>query len=252
MIAITFTMRVLVVTSSVTFVPENYNRLICRLATHPSVVGLLEINNREKSILVKAIGMIASLSAPRMGVALLKNYLGKSRLIRKNAFEETEKFYRVISNINDPANVKFIQDQKIDLIINARTRSIFRADILNCTRLGCLNIHHGLLPDQRGLMCDFWAHLENEPFGFSIHQMTTKIDDGPIVRVQEVQTDRSCYLKSILKTSEIEAAVCLDLLSQIQTEGKITPIQVQNLKIKYRKNPSLWDGFKMQKKGIRI
>jgi folate-dependent phosphoribosylglycinamide formyltransferase PurN len=245
-------MRTLLVTSSVTFVPENYNRLVCGLADHPSVVGLLELDNREKSILLKGFGMMATMSAPRMGATLVKNYLGSSRQIRKQVYESRNKFYEVLPNVNDPAVLELIKKHGIDLIVNARTRAIFKKDILNATRLGCINIHHGLLPEQRGLMCDFWAHLEGETSGFSIHQMTSKIDDGPILHVQPVSTDSKSYMSSLLKASEVEAKVGWDLLNRIKEEGKLSPLDIAPLKIKYRKNPSLVDGYKLQLKGIKI
>lgn len=252
MLALYLDMRALLVTSAVTFVPENYNRLICRLADHPSVAGLLELDNREPAILLKAIGMMATLTAPRMGSTLLANYLGSSRLERKKAFEDQGKFYRVLRSINGAEALQLVQDQNIDLIVNARTRVIFKNEILKATRLGCINIHHGLLPEQRGLMCDFWAHMENEPYGFSVHQMTSKIDDGPILHVQQVESDRTHYLNSVLKASEVEAEVCRNLLSKIKEEGRITPLQVSVNTVKYRKNPALLDGYKLQIKGIKI
>lgn len=245
-------MRALLVTSSITFVPENYNRLICRLAEHPSVVGLLEVNNRKPEILAKACALALTLSAPRMGLTLIQNYLGSSTKVREKTYSDQNKFYKKIENINSNEAFNIVQNENIDLIINARTRSIYKSKILQAPRLGCLNIHHGLLPEQRGLMCDFWAHLEMTEFGFSIHQMTEKIDDGPIVHVEKVITDQTSYLDSILKASEIEADVCFKLLDKIQVENKITPLHLDIKSFKYRKNPKLRDGYKLQLKGIRI
>jgi methionyl-tRNA formyltransferase len=245
-------MRVLLVTSSITFVPENYNRLICRLVEHPSVVGLLEINNRKPEILAKACALALTLSAPRMGLTLIQNYLGNSSEKRRSTYLDQNKFYKKIENINSNEALDIIRNENIDLIINARTRSIYKSAVLNAPRLGCLNIHHGLLPEQRGLMCDFWAHLENTDFGFSIHQMTEKIDDGPIVHVEKVLTNKTSYLDSILKASEIEADVCFKLIDKIQDENKISPLILDTKNFKYRKNPKLRDGYKLQLKGVRV
>src|SRR6476619_6211503 len=99
--------------------------------------------------------MMATLSAPRMGATLVKNYLGSSRSLRKKSYESKNKFYHVLPNVNGSEALELIKKHDIDLIVNARTRAIFKKDILNATRLGCINIHHGLLPEQRGLMCDF-------------------------------------------------------------------------------------------------
>lgn len=245
-------MRVLLVTSSITFVPENYNRLICRLAGHPSVVGLLEINNRKPEILAKACALTLTLSAPRMGLTLIQNYFGSSFKMREETYLRQNKFYKIVENINSTEALNFILTENIDMIINARTRSIYKSAVLNAPRLGCLNIHHGLLPEQRGLMCDFWAHLEGTDFGFSVHQMTEKIDDGPVVHVEKVKTSQTSYLDSILKASEIEAHICEKLINKIQYENKISPLILDSKNFQYRKNPKLRDGYKLQLKGIRV
>lgn len=245
-------MRTCLVTSALTFVPENYNRLILRLAQHPSVVGLIEIENRESSVYLKAFGMIFSLSAPRMGWTLIQNSLDSSRQQRRQAFEKQGKWVKVANSPKSSEILKLIENEPLDLILNARTRVIYREELLNKPRLGCLNIHHGLLPQQRGLMCDFWAHLEGEHSGFSIHQMTSKIDDGPILRVQKVDSHRKDYLKTLLQTSEIEADVGFDLLTEIQSTGRLQPLDVPVSDYRYRKNPSLLDGYRLQMRGIKV
>jgi len=245
-------MRTCLVTSALTFVPENYNRLILRLAEHPSVIGLIEIENRESSVFLKALGMILTLSAPRMGWTLLQNSFDSTRKQRRLAFEQRGKWVKVANSPKSSEILKLIEDESLDLILNARTRVIYRDELLKKPRLGCVNIHHGLLPKQRGLMCDFWAHLEGESSGFSLHKMTSKIDDGPILWVQEVDSDRKDYLKALLQTSEIEAQVCLDLLTRIQATGRLHPLDVPVSDYCYRKKPSLLDGYRLQLRGIKV
>lgn len=222
------------------------------MARHPLVVGLLELENRDSSILLKGIAMAATLSAPRLGLTLVKNYLSSSKKQRQAAFTKENKFYARLPSINSAEAVDLVTNNKIDLIVNARTRSIFKPEILKAPRLGCINIHHGLLPGQRGLMCDFWAHLENEPSGFSIHQMTSKIDDGPLLKVQEIKSEKKSYVHSLLLASEMEAKVCGKLLFEIQGSEQFKPLNANANNIKYRKNPSLIDGYRMQLKGIRV
>ncbi len=245
-------MRTLIVTSSLTFVPENYDRMICSVVDHPSVIGLLVLENRSPGFLVKAAGLILTFSAPRLGWTLIKNYFGSSRRRRQKACEKLNKKLWVLKDINSPEALSLIRDQKVDLLLNARTRSIFRKSVLAQPNLGCINIHHGLLPEQRGLMCDFWAHLEDQDFGFSIHQMTSKIDDGPILQVVKVEGDRKHYLRSLLKASEVEAEVTKKLLDQISNERSFKFITNQGSQITYRKNPSLWDAYRLRIKGVKL
>jgi methionyl-tRNA formyltransferase len=102
------------------------------------------------------------------------------------------------------------------------------------------------------LMCDFWAHLENQDFGFSIHQMTSKIDDGPILHVEKVVSDRKSYMNSIFEASKLEARICRTLIDQIKVSGHFTLLNPKFKNFTYRKNPSLKDGYRLQLKGIKI
>ena len=68
--------------------------------------------------------------------------------------------------MKDPRIIAWIRGQDIDLVINLRTRCIYRSEVLDASKLGCINIHHGLLPLYRGAMCDLFALSENRPAGF--------------------------------------------------------------------------------------
>ncbi len=245
-------MRTVLVTSSLTFVPENYDRMVCEMAKHPDIVGLIVLDNKNLFTVFKALALVLTFSAPRLGLTLLKNYFGLSQERRTKAFTELGKKNWTLKNINSPEALKIISDEKIDLIINARTRSIYKEPILKAAKMGCVNIHHGLLPAQRGLMCDFWAHLENEDYGFSIHQMTTKIDDGPILKVMNLGKPKNNYLQAVLAGSEVEAQACKDLIEQIKKNGFTQAEVNQTVQPKYRKNPSLMIGYILQLKGIKV
>lgn len=246
-------LRALLVTSRVTFVPENYNQLVCGLANVPHVVGCIVINNRDWRIVLQALALILTGAAPRMGFQLLQNFFGDLLHHKRRAYEGSRKMFLMVKDLNSDAALEVLRREKIDIILNARTRTIFKKKLLEAPRLGCINIHHGLLPNQRGLMCDFWAHLENTSSGFSIHQMTTKLDAGSILNVVEVPTDKTNYLHSIYEGSKLELQAAKEVLAEIARSGQvngfkneITPDTV------YRKNPSIMDFFKLKSKGIKI
>lgn len=245
-------MRTVLVTSSLTFVPENYDRMVCEMASCDDVVGLIVLNNKKPKMILKALMLMITMSAPRLGLTLLKNYFGSSSSRRRKAYIKTGKKIWNLENINSLEAVKIISDENIDLMINSRTRFIYKENILQSAKIGCINIHHGLLPEQRGLMCDFWAHLENNDYGFSIHQMTKKIDDGPILKVVNLGKPKNNYLDAILAGSEIEAQACKDIIEQIKKEGLISGQRNQLTSVKYQKNPSLISGYKLQLKGIKV
>lgn len=246
-------MKTLVLSSEVTFVPNNYEELVIPLADSSHVCGLVLFKNRSFDLLAKALALILLGAAPRFGWTLIKNFFGFSSRRKIRAYQKHNKNVLVFSSAEDPKLIAWIKNEKIDLVLNARTRYLFKKELLQAPRLGCINIHHGLLPLQRGVMCDFWAHLENTPFGFSIHQMTEKIDAGEILEVVEVSTDRTSYLRSILAGSKLEAKVCKEVLEEIaQADGIAGRENKRTEHTVYRKNPRFKDFFKMKAIGIKI
>jgi len=246
-------LRALLVTSRVTFVPENYNQLVCGLAEVPHVVGCMVIDNREWPMVAQGLALILTGAGPRMGLQLLKNFFNDLLPHKKAAFEKATKKFFVVKDLNSEEAFEILRRENIDLILNARTRTIFKKNLLATPRLGCINIHHGLLPDQRGLMCDFWAHLEKTPSGFSIHQMTSKLDAGAILKVVEVKTAKTDYLQSIYDGSKHEVAAAKEVLENIARTGQVTGAEnVKTENTVYRTNPKLPDFFKLQLRGTKI
>lgn len=245
-------MKTIVMTSALTFVPDNYDGFVLPLAQSPHVTGLVVLENRGFVYFAQAVALIVTLAAPALGWSLLKNFFGGSLRRRRSAFEGAGKKVWVFNEPHSAECLELLQNENPDLILNARTRFIFRKKLLATPKLGCVNIHHGLLPDQRGLMCDFWAHLSGEETGFSIHVMTPKLDDGPIIKAVPVKTDQKDYLESLEKGARLEAQTCLSLLEEIARSGKIDGTPNRSEKAVYRRNPGLADFYRMKRKGIRI
>lgn len=69
-----------------------------------------------------------------------------------------------------------------DLIITGSFNWIIPADVLALPRLGAINGHDALLPRNRGPNATGWALRHGDPqHGFTIHYMTPRLDDGPIL-----------------------------------------------------------------------
>jgi methionyl-tRNA formyltransferase len=61
-----------------------------------------------------------------------------------------------------------------------------------------LNIHSGILPFWRGYNANSWAILNDYPLlGLSIHEVTEKLDDGPILKVIQINNDYKSSFKFI-------------------------------------------------------
>lgn len=247
------TLRSVLVTSEVTFVGENYHQVILSLAKNPHIMGLVVIQNREMKL--PLLGFLAAITgaAPRFGFQLLKNSLFPNTQQKIKAYQSEGKEIFFTKDINETSALSFLRSLSPDLLINARSRCFFKDEVLSLPALGCINIHHGLLPFQRGVMCDFWAHLEGRPFGFTIHQMTKKIDDGPILRVEEVKLPPKSYTQSLFEGSKLEARVLSSVLEDIALRKSISGIpNLKTAETKYWKNPKLLDFYRLRLKGIKV
>ncbi len=249
-------MKIAIVTSEVTFVKENYNQFLDVLFSnsHDLEFHLIILKNNGPKLLFKGLGLII-LGAKRIGLTLIKNSLtaifsDHQKLATKYGIQTT-----YFKNANELGFYNLVNDQKIDLIVNARTRNIYKNKILKAPPLGCINIHHGILPDYRGTMCDLYALYEGRPAGFSIHKMEVKIDSGIILKTKEVTRPHSPSSKNfsqhIFNSSKVEGLELSRLLKTIST-NKLLPIEQENKSnnIIYTKNPHFSQIRKMIKKGM--
>ncbi len=246
-------MRALLVTSRVTFVPENYDDLVIGLARCPHVAGLLELDNASLGLVAKALGVIA-MGAPRTGWTLLRNALGTSPVRRRLAYRRAGKPVWRLPTINDARAHALIRRGRFDLVINARTRVIYRETVLSLPPLGCLNIHHGLLPDQRGTMCDLWALAEGRAAGFSMHRMTARVDDGEIVLREVVSDGRDRdYMAYLRRAARLECERVWALLDKVAQRGAIAsrPNRAP-ARLRYRRNPDLRAVWAMKRRGMLL
>ena len=109
---------------------------------------------------------------------------GRLPLIPLEEFESLEiPFYFFRSHTAVEA-VLLVRKLNLDLLVNAGTPRILTPELLSAPNVGVINCHPGLLPQFRGCTCVEWAVYLDERVGNTVHFMTDKVDEGPIV-VQE-------------------------------------------------------------------
>jgi methionyl-tRNA formyltransferase len=81
-----------------------------------------------------------------------------------------------------------LQSLDLDLIILAWWPYIIKDNLIRIPRRGCLNFHPSYLPYNRGKHYNFWAIVEEAPFGVSLHWVSEGIDDGDIAFQSRVET----------------------------------------------------------------
>jgi len=96
-----------------------------------------------------------------------------------------------------------------DVIFSVYYRKIFPKRIIGIPKLGCINIHPGLLPEYRGTVPTAWAITNGETsFGITIHYMDQGIDTGDVL-VQETynilndETGFDLYTRGMLLGAEM-------------------------------------------------
>lgn len=251
-------MRFLIVTSEVTFVRENYNQFLESLFSEEKehIYALIVLKNNNYQMILKGLGL-AAMGAPETGLNLINN----SIQAKSKDHEKIARKYDIptlyFNSANDPEFINYVKNNQIDLIVNARTRDIYKKKILNAPRLGCINIHHGLLPYYRGTMCDLYALSEGRDAGFSIHKMEKKIDDGDIIEVVPVtkkETKNKSFPEHIFQSSIIEGQTLAQLLKKIAEEDMVNfqAFDVDAQKIIYTKNPTPKEIKAIKKKGIKL
>lgn len=254
-------MKILVVTSEVTFVPENYNLFLEGLFSELQgesdlTIDLVVLKNNSWDLRLKGLLLILA-GGRHIGFHLLKNSLKSLFKDRRFLTKKYQVNLHYFSCPNKAEFHEFVKQKEIDLLINARTRFIYKNKILKIPKLGSLNIHHGLLPDYRGTMCDLWALYENRPTGFSIHVMEKKIDDGAIIRRFKTSiagdSIRKNFATLIKESSKREGLEMAQLIKTINKDQKI-PIEENNISLHpiYSKNPDFFTIRKMLQKGIEL
>lgn len=227
--------------------PENYLELFEKFLELDSslVCGLVLLDNLDSKTLIQSIAL-PFLGAKQIGFQLLKNIFELPLKKREHLFEKHNIPVLNFSTMNSKTALEFIDQKQVDLIVNLRTRCIYKKEILQAPIMGCLNIHHGLLPDFRGTFCDLFALTEGRPAGFSIHEMVEKIDAGALHKVVPVAVkedikinDKFPYLNYLKMTPTLEAKALHELCLEVKKLGKLPSGEPNtSLNKKYTKNPT--------------
>ena len=96
-----------------------------------------------------------------------------------------------IGNPNTALFLDALAARAPDLILSVACPYIFKAPLLRIAPLGCVNIHHALLPKYQGMMPTFWQMFHREEaVGLTIHHMAEKVDRGPALLQESLTIER--------------------------------------------------------------
>lgn len=89
--------------------------------------------------------------------------------------------YADVDDVNGKPFLEMLAALDPDIVVCFQ-QQIFGKDLLALPRLGCLNVHTGILPGYRGMKPVFWMQARGEPeLGVSVHAMSDSLDVGPVI-----------------------------------------------------------------------
>jgi methionyl-tRNA formyltransferase len=157
------------------------------------------------------------------------------------------------SRINSREFLEKIKDMNINLIVSVAAPVIFKKDIIQLPKYGCINIHNAKLPKYRGMMPNFWQMYNNEKsVGMTIHEINPKIDDGRIILQKEVAIQPDETLDSLIKrTKRIGAHFMIEAIDMIRS-GAVSYKENPAAEGTYFSFPTREDVKEFKKSGKRI
>jgi len=212
-------MKTILVTSDLTYAPNNYSNILEFIVgnSEKKIAGVVLIKINLLSIFGKVLFLYFS-GCRNMAKTLTLNLFSTLLREKKKLFKKYNIPFIEVKNINDAKAISWLKQASPDLIVNMRARCIYGDGVLRIPRLGCINVHHGILPQQRGLFCDLHALAENKETGFTIHQMTNQIDIGQIFYQVKIESEKD-YMKYLSKVSRREGITISTAINKIMANG---------------------------------
>ena len=102
----------------------------------------------------------------------------------------------IIDSHNSINTIKDIKSRKLDLgiILGAR---ILSKEVINSFNIGIINMHAGILPNNRGLDNVQWAIKDNLPQAVTLHLINEEIDRGKRIYEEEISVQKDDTLLDI-------------------------------------------------------
>jgi methionyl-tRNA formyltransferase len=118
--------------------------------------------------------------------------------------------FLLIENVNSPSFLETVKGFDLDLLVSMSFNQIFKAPILNLTKMGVINCHAGALPFYRGRNPLNWVLINGEKeFGITVHYVDTGIDTGDIIVQETFPIHAQDDYGTLLKRAE---SLCADVL----------------------------------------
>jgi methionyl-tRNA formyltransferase len=110
-------------------------------------------------------------------------------------------------SLNESSFIGRIRESSPDVIVSVAAPEIFKKELLELPRLGCINVHSGRLPTYRGMLPTFWQMRAGEHHAtVTVHEMAAKIDAGRVLGTAQCEIHEHDSLDRVMKETKREAA----------------------------------------------
>lgn len=202
------------------------------------------------------IGVTALVFMSKSFVAGLFGFLDKSEWLNLRGLCSLHNIpFRKERNINDEDFIKRLAQKKLDVVISFSAPTVFKVDLLNLPRHGCINLHCSALPSYAGVLPSFWMLLNGEKkAGVSVHLMDSKIDNGAVLEQGMVDiSSMDNMFDVILATKLCGGHAMLNVLSYIHDNDKLPyPVDTSHNIHSYFSWPKVEDIKKLVGRGKRL
>ena len=158
----------------------------------------------------KDIKIVVVDTKDKLTIAFLRKNLKKSKII-------------IWDNNNNSKAIKELEKIKPEKIFLLWWPYILNKRILIIPKYETINIHPSYLPFYKGKDPNFWALINNGPYGVSIHKVTSKIDSGDILfRKKITNIDFSYDAKKLYELNKKKIIILFKNSYKILRKNEIT------------------------------
>jgi len=182
-------MKIVVITSGSQLLLPIMERIVARPELCLVGIALDRETDRKRAPFVRRLRSVLKYRGPMGLVQALVRKLGATRRAEPGSPVSggIEKFARdhgiplhVTGNIHEEHSLAFLRERNADigLVVGAR---LLHKSVFQIPRMGCINVHQGIIPDYRGGGSVFWPLFNGEKeLGVSVHKVVARVDSGAL------------------------------------------------------------------------
>jgi methionyl-tRNA formyltransferase len=260
--------KIAVITQNDVYAIPNNFKLLCD-AQNISVSDLIIINaagslENKKWLFVYGFGLKQTLKIIirtlniklRSYFASVFKFIGKSEWLDLKGLCNLYNIpLRIEQDVNCAAVIKSLREKELDVIVSFSAPTVFKTELLNLPRHGCINLHCSSLPSYAGVMPSFWVLLNDEKqAGMSVHLMDSKIDNGAVLAQEVINIIHIDNMFDVIQATKLRGGdLMLDVLNSIHKNNSLPePIETSHNKESYFTWPKVEDFKSLVRKGKKL